>query len=84
MEIPELTSLVTPEGKEEIIKGKNQGLIIDLSNREIVTPNMWKKKDSIEGVVLNQQHCTIAVWKIVKENTALRLPFTTISANTII
>ena len=35
------------------------------------TPNTSKKKDSIEGVVLNQQPSTTAKWKIVKGNMAL-------------
>jgi hypothetical protein len=36
-----------------------------------VTPNTSKKKDSIEGVVLNQQPSTTAKWKIVRGNMAL-------------
>jgi hypothetical protein len=35
------------------------------------TPNTSKKKDSIEGVVLNQQPSTTAKWKIVRGNMAL-------------
>ena len=54
---------------------------IKYKNYGVVTPNMFKKKDSIEGVDLNQQPSTAAKFLIVIGNTVPLQHFETTNAS---